>query len=358
MSNQATLAVAGGGKTESIVRRCKEMPRRRLLVTYTTTGQEELRDRIFQAQCDNSPEIVGWYTFLIQHFLQPYYPSFRPGTSFPGFNYEYRAHRGASGDRTFSDQEGKVGKEKLAYVARQVYEDSNGAPLLRLEAIYEEIIFDEVQDLAASDLVILEWLLQSSITIRMVGDIRQTVFESTTSDRMYSKFRGAKKIDWFTAQHRKGLLDIKQSTDNYRCSSDVVALANTIFDPSYEFAEAVSAQEERSNHMGLYGVHTQHVEQYVAQFSPLTLRWSKNSAKEFDGKFPMKNFGKVKGITADHVLIQPTERIKQFLTSGKPLEDSAASKLYVAVTRAKFSVAFVLADTDLTPNLIAWSPEE
>lgn len=358
MSNQAILAVAGGGKTEAIVRRCKKVPRRRLLVTYTTTGQEELQDRVFQAQCDNSPEVVGWYAFLIQHFLQPYYPSFRPGSSFPGFNYEYRAHKWARGDRTFSDQEGKVGKEKLAYVARQVVENSNNAPLRRLEAIYDEIIFDEVQDLAASDLVILEWLLQSSIAIRMVGDIRQTVYESTTSDLMYKKFRGVKKIGWFTTQQRKGLLEVKQSTENYRCSSDVVALANTIFDPSYGFADAVSMQEERSNHMGLYRVRAHHVEQYVAQFSPLTLRWSKKSAKQFEGKFPMRNFGKVKGVTADHVLIQPTNRIKRFLTSGEPLGDSAASKLYVAVTRARFSVAFILDKSDLTPNLIAWSPEE
>lgn len=357
MTNQVVLAVAGGGKTESIVRRCKENPRRRLLVTYTTTGQEELRSRLFRAECADPPEVVGWYAFLMQHFLRPYYPSFRPGSSFPGFNYKYRAPRGAAGDRYFSDGDGKIGKERLAYIAREVHEDSNGAPVRRLEKIYEEIVFDEVQDFVASDLVILEWLLKSSMTVHMVGDLRQTVFETTTSDRKYPNFRGAKKIGWFTAQEQKGLLDIKRSTENYRCSADVVTFANRIFDPSFGFAEAISLQHEQSSHMGLYRVSTQHAQEYAERYSPLTLRWNKSSASEFNGKIPMKNFGQVKGITAEHVLIYPTGPMKQFLASGMTLADEAAAKLYVGVTRAKFSVAFILEDTESTNDLIAWSPK-
>jgi len=94
----------------------------------------------------------------------------------------------------------------------------------------------------------------------------------------------------------------------------------------------------------------------VARYSPLTLRWSKSSAHQFQGKIPMKNFGKVKGITTEHVLIYPTDPIREFLASGAKLGNEAAAKLYVGVTRAKFSVAFILDDTDSSTDLTAWSP--
>lgn len=77
MKNEALLAVAGNGKTQMIAELCKNNPRRRLLVTFTTTGQEELRARIFRERADPldpQPEVIGWYTFLIEHFLKPFYP--------------------------------------------------------------------------------------------------------------------------------------------------------------------------------------------------------------------------------------------------------------------------------------------
>lgn len=356
MTNKAILAVAGGGKTESIVQRCKTKPRRRLLVTYTTTGQQELRGRIFGAACKEAPEVVGWYSFLIENFLKPYYPSFRPGSSYPGFSFKYKAVRGASGDRTFSDPEGKIGREKLAFIARRVYEASNGGPLRRLESMYEEIVFDEVQDLVASDLVILEWLLGSSIDVYMVGDLRQTVFETTTSDTKYKQYRGAKKLDWFKEQERKGLLKVTHSIDNHRCSSDIVSLSNKIFDPAYGFADAKSSQEEISSHLGIFRISEEDVEDYVAHFSPLILRWNKNSAKKFAGRIPMHNFGKVKGLTVDNVLIFPTPKMTKFLENGHALEKEAAAKLYVGVTRAKFSVAFVLRKNAVSLDLRKWPP--
>lgn len=56
------------------------------------------------------------------------------------------------------------------------------------------------------------------------------------------------------------------------------------------------------------------------------------------------NFGASKGGTFDHVVIFPTQPIKHYLKTRDPgvLADKARSELYVAITRAIHSVAFVV----------------
>ncbi len=66
--------------------------------------------------------------------------------------------------------------------------------------------------------------------------------------------------------------------------------------------------------------------------------------------------GKVKGITVDNVLIYPTTEMVKFLVSGvSKLKGQAACKLYVGITRARFSVAFILDPKVATPGLTSWS---
>ena len=64
---------------------------------------------------------------------------------------------------------------------------------------------------------------------------------------------------------------------------------------------------------------------------------------------PVNNFGVVKGQTYDRVIIIPTLSIEKYLCSGNIAEiESGKEKLYVAITRAKYSVAFL---TDCTPKI-------
>jgi len=72
------------------------------------------------------------------------------------------------------------------------------------------------------------------------------------------------------------------------------------------------------------------------------------------------NYGESKGSTFDRVLIYPTEDIVDYLRTGN-LEYIQAfhtrAKLYVAVTRARYSVAFVLdyeSDAQLMTGISRW----
>lgn len=358
-NSKLLLAVAGSGKTESIIRRCIADSCRRLIVTYTEHGQEEIENRLRKALADGLisevPEVVGWYSFLIENFLKPYLPVYRPGQHYRGFNFDYSPGQYAKGDRRYFDQEGRAGRQTLGYIARVVNEQATGWPIARLEKIYEEIIFDEVQDLAASDLVIIENLLKSSIRVYLVGDPRQIVYETTTSDTKYRNYRGVRKVVWYKEREAKSLIEIEEQCINYRSNQEIVDLANQVFDPSLNLAKAVSGQENSVPHRGIFRITEAEVMDYYARFSPLPMRWHRSSAKKFAGSLDFLNFGDAKGMQADHVLIFPTKAITEFLCERQPIEQPiSAAKLYVAITRARHSVAFVLPSKAKTSGIQPW----
>jgi len=57
------------------------------------------------------------------------------------------------------------------------------------------------------------------------------------------------------------------------------------------------------------------------------------------------------------VLVCPTAKIVQFLKTGKALDAGLAAHLYVSVTRAEQSVAFVI-DSPGSCGFPYWSPTE
>jgi hypothetical protein len=97
--------------------------------------------------------------------------------------------------------------------------------------------------------------------------------------------------------------------------------------------------EERTDHDGVFVVRPAHVNSYMEHYRPMCLRHNASSARSLD--LPFINFGIAKGRSADRVLIAPTGPMASFLKSGKQLEDLAACSLYVGVTRARASVAFI-----------------
>jgi hypothetical protein len=102
----------------------------------------------------------------------------------------------------------------------------------------------------------------------------------------------------------------------------------------------------------MFAITAADVPSYVRQFQVQPLRESKAIARTSD--LPFRNFGKVKGLTFDRVLIYPTDPITKYLTDGTELKPKTACGLYVAVTRAKHSVAFVVPNPTAT-GLTPWS---
>jgi DNA helicase II / ATP-dependent DNA helicase PcrA len=361
--NTATLAVAGSRKTQSIVDACASGPpgRRRLVLTYTLTGQRDLERRL-NAACSpaNLPEVCGWYAFMLRHWVRPFLPLKYSGRRLAGLNFEgvpARLPNGvviASGDARYLDSESRAYKRFLSKLAIDVAQAAEGTVITRLQRIYDEIYVDEVQDMTGYDLDILEQLLKSTSQIHLVGDLRQSVFDTNPQDPRLRQFRGLKMIDWFRLQEKAGRLQINLSSTTWRSVQAIATFADSLFDPSWGFGATVSKQTASSAHAGVFALAPHHVAAYLELYSPVCLRQKVTTAVP-EG-VDATNFGISKGLTHKRVLIFPTGAMKTFLTKGTLLAPMSACGLYVGVTRAIYSVAFVMEKPEKT-GLTVWSPD-
>lgn len=355
--NKVVLAVAGGRKTQSVVDECQGCPanRRVLVLGYTVASQDELARRIRgSGVLDRRVEVMGWFSFLMQHAIRPYLPMLYSGHRLSGLNFDGEPARGryAKGVSRFLDPDDRAYKLHVAKLAHDVLTTSNGAVINRLEYIYDAILIDEVQDLGGWDLDVVEALLRSNISITMVGDMRQALLSTNIRDPKNKQYRREKIFDWFELMARRGLLEIEQAPTTYRSNQMIATFSDSIFDPTLGYEATVSASAEIDPHVGLFVVRPGDVKAYFESFDPLCLRHSVTSGKAID--LPFVTFGVAKGRTVDHVLIHPTEKISGFIMNGGHLEGGSACSLYIGVTRARHSVTFI---TSESPNgFTAWTP--
>ncbi len=88
------------------------------------------------------------------------------------------------------------------------------------------------------------------------------------------------------------------------------------------------------------------MEAYIKQYQPVILRATRNSQKDLCECREAYNFGEAKGMGFNRVLICVTDKHKKFLANEKNVFDAdrsakAKNALYVAITRARFSVSFL-----------------
>lgn len=354
------LAVAGSRKTQSIVDSCKAEPKDKkiLILTYTTANQSELRSRLKDAIGEHSNiQVDGWFSFLISNFVKPYLPYLFSDTRVRGFDFDSPPRRGVSltAKHRYFNQNGSVLKVHLPQLAHRVSEASGGQPLMRLSQLYDKIFIDEVQDLCGYDLEILELLIKSGINLHMVGDVRQAILATNEREQKNSPYMYMQIWHWFKDRETKGLLSIQQNSTTWRCRQEIADFADSLFDTSWGFSATTSNNSTVSGHDGIFIVKPQDVPAYISAYDPFFLRHSANSGRGLPYNFT--NIGLSKGLTRKRILILPTQAFKDFVVSGQVLSDKQASLLYVAVTRAEQSVAFVI-DGAIPLQFNIWTPPQ
>lgn len=358
MPDRLILAVAGSGKTQRLAEHCATLPRERkvLALTFTQVNQSELRARIARIAGDRPQiRVTGWYAFLLSDFARPFVPFMFPGHRIRGFNFDCRPHMFAKGAARFFDSSGAAYACELGRLSNELTAASEGALRKRLEGCYDEILIDEVQDLAAHDWEILDFLLQSTVTITMVGDFRQAVLSTNPRSSKNKAYAQVGALEWFEERARAGRLTIEESNVTWRCRREIAAFSDSIYAATGLFSDTVSKNGKTTDHDGVFWVHPDDATAYVERFAPRCLRDSVNSGKHFD--FAYLNFGEAKGTEYQRVLIIPTVPIEAFVKTGADLKPKSAARFYVAVTRAAQSVAIVLN----SPNeckLPRWRPDQ
>lgn len=348
MPNHVTIAVAGSGKTATIVDMISRQPSevKSLALTYTRYAQSEITSRL-SLSIASEHETMGWFGFLVKHVVRPYLPNLFPGVRASGLNFVQTAReipRGRKGWAYYFDDMHRPYSARLSLLAKKVIEKSKGAVIRRLEAIYGVIYFDEFQDFVGNDLVIVESLMRSRIDCRIVADPRQAVLQTSASDRLHREYRGIEVVTWFRRQADKGLCDVIPQTTTSRFNQLIADFSDLIHDPVFMLPSTSSTQSKITDHDGVFLVDQDDLESYLDQFSrrPTILRTSAAGPLMPEGE--VLNFGTSKGITRDRVAVMATKPIGDLLTKRKLLAPKSAAGFYVAVTRARYSVAIVIKD--------------
>lgn len=339
-NNTAVMAAAGSRKTQHIVDCVVGDPTKRVLVTtYTTENLGQLQSRLSlgTSLVPSHVRLMGWFSFLVNECARPYQSTIFDdigvinGLNFKGERSPYQPRRDPH--RFYLDRTGSMYREGVSDFACRANDASGGLVIKRLSGMFDHIYIDEVQDLAGYDLDLLDLLMNSPIGLTMVGDPRQATYVTNTSSRN-RRSRGSGIAEWFG--DRSDRCDIDNRTVSYRCNQAICDFADGLYP---NLPATTSLNSEVTGHDGIFAIKRAEVLDYVEKYTPKVLRYQQRTDTM---RLDAMNIGVSKGSTFDRVLLFPTRPMLAYLNSGDPEKAGDRSKLYVAVTRAKYSVAFVI----------------
>lgn len=341
-NNHVILAAAGSRKTESIIQAIAEAdPSRRILITtYTIENSTQIVERITKrlGAVPQNVTVKTWFTFLLGDCIKPYQNFLTDTNRVRTLNFTTKPGQYARKidvDGYYIDAQSNIYSDNAADFAVSLNEESDGKVINRLESIYDEIYVDEIQDLVGYDLELLDLLMASDISLTMVGDPRQSTY-TTSNTRKHSSYQHLNLYNWFKEREADGRLVIDWRNESYRCNQAICDFADALYP---ELPKTTSRNTEQTAHDGIFQISKAEVASYMATHQPTVLRYRVDTDTL---GFKAINFGLAKGRTYERVLIFPTAKMKKYLKTQNVADAGDIAKFYVAVTRAKYSVTFVV----------------
>ena len=366
--SRLVIAGAGSGKTTWLVNQALKIKDERVLITtFTEANKQGIVDIIYEINgcIPANITVMTWFSFLLKHGVEPYQSAIYDNditglllvNAKSGFRYKNRDGRPVYyGEKDiepfYFSKTRKIYSDKIAKFVVSANQIKKGLVISRLGRVFPNIFVDEVQDLAGYDLDIIRLLSNEGINLLLLGDPRQVTYH-THDECKYKKYNNGNIADFITDYCKNVEIDKKTLSKSFRNHPLICEYANTVY-PQMPICESFGVKE--TGHDGIFLVSSNIVEDYIEIYKPVQLR-DKRSVKVSDNALAV-NFGDAKGLTFDRVLIYPTKPMKDWIiNSSSKLEPRSRAKLYVAITRAKHSVAFV--DDDIVAeelsNIHRWS---
>lgn len=356
--NTVIVSAAGSGKTTHIIKSAISDTRKIGIFTFTNDNEEQIKSRMHSSKgyIPKNITILSWFSFLLKHGVRPY-QSFIENDRINGINLVSNKSgmrgKGRFGPiywgedkphRFYFDSHMRMYSDKIAKFVVRCNELSKGAVISRLRKLFDAIYIDEVQDFAGYDLEILKLIMMSGIVVHAVGDPRQCTYQ-THIDQKYKKYSGANIVGFFQREC-KGLdiqLDLETLGTSYRNNDSIVNLSSLLY---LELPKPIAGNKSVSILQGVHFIPHSCLGAYLKTCFATQLRYS-SAVKGINEFYPVMNMGKSKGLEFDSVVIFPTEDMKNWL-SGKPtiFKDKTKALLYVAITRARHSVAIVVPEKE------------
>jgi DNA helicase-2/ATP-dependent DNA helicase PcrA len=360
MDNKLIIAAAGSGKTTELIKESLENNETSILIsTYTEANASEIRNKFIKknGSVPSNITIQTWFSLLIKHGVKPFqsvlFNEKVKGMILvsrkSGFRFNNRNSRPIFwGEKDFYryyfTNDMKIYSDKLSKLVCRINSESDGKIVDRLTNIYPVIFVDECQDLAGYDLDIIKLLSTHTQKLRLVCDPRQVTY-LTHNESKYKKYRNGLIEDFINTECKKIQFNIDKDSlsHSYRCNQAICDFSNKLYP---DIHQCDSLQTETTDHDGIFLVDINNKDEYLDKHKPIQLRWS-IANKEININYRVYKFGQSKGLTFDRVLIYPTEKMIDWMQNhDSGLSDAARAKLYVGLTRAKFSVGIVC-DTSL-----------
>ena len=360
-ANRLVIAAAGSGKTTYLVQEALKIKDQRVLITtYTESNEAEIRQKFFEvAGCVPANVVITtWFSLLITHGVMPFQGAVfdfpvrgmllvqaqsairftnKAGVKVPWPEDDIPRH--------FFDGRGRVFSDKLSKLVMRCNAASGGAVIDRLSRVFPHVFVDEVQDLAGYDLDILEALARSPAHLLMVGDPRQVTY-LTHNERRLAKYANGGIADFLRTLPQKLKIEIDDASLNrsHRNSAAICAVSSRLFPglAATQACECATCRNPPPANAGVFILRLSDYAHYLATVRPMQLR-DKVTATGFDPLSPVMNFGESKGRGFDHVVILPTGPMQKWLVDpGSELAAQSRAKFYVALTRARHSVAVAM----------------
>lgn len=357
--NVIRVEAAGAGKTYGICSEALSLANRDgvdqkiLILSYTNRGIDSIKSEIRKQNLgvlSNKIDIMTWYRFILGELIKPYQSvifninevrSIDFSEAYGKINFKKKGTKERYMN-ALRDIRSNVAGELVCYIE----EISKGKNIRRIGNIYSHIYIDEVQDMVGYDLNIIELLMKSNISVTCVGDSKQATFKTNNSTKNKNK-SGINVWDFFQEMIQDNVVEIKRNLVSRRFNQQICDFANEVFPNENNISTCMN---EPTEHDGVIILKRSDVGLYYDYFKPTILRF--NCKTLTDGYYAI-NFGECKGMTFERVLIYPNGVFKDFLLKKKVI--GKPQKYYVAATRARYSIAFVL---DALPKETDWLKKE
>jgi DNA helicase II / ATP-dependent DNA helicase PcrA len=380
------LASAGAGKSQRIAKEALEraaLGGRVLLLTYTINNQFELVRHICRLNKvqPHNVTVKGWFSFLLEDMVRPYQRCIVPERisgiilDKSGNPHLFKSSNGRRFNRPgcaekicgecnplhyVTKEDNRAHTYYLAKLAATINEQTRGKPARRLTELYDAVFIDEMQDLVGWDFAVIRAIVDTGdCDLDCVGDFRQAVYE--TSETTKKPQTSTEKISEFRDMGFK----VDNLSISWRCIQSICDLADRLhakdglYTPTKSLVDSVP--REYADHHGVFAVHAEHIGDYIKAYDPVILRWDRRTQKQLCEGRTAYNFGDSKGLSFERVLIIPTDKHAKFL-SGSPTAfdgantDDPRNKLYVGITRARYSVAFRHEGGSVISGAQIWNP--
>lgn len=348
--NQIVIAAAGGRKTTFLVEEAlRQKDKKILITTYTTENLDQITAYFIErAGCvPSNITILSWFTFLLRDGVWPYQNYILQDRRVESLDFKTVRVPIVKGGRKnpawYLNRGNFLYKDRASEFVCQCSSVCDNLIVKRLEKIYDVVFVDEMQDLVGWDQELIESLMKSSINITLVGDPRQATYGTNHSSKNKAQ-KGRNMTKWIEDMVKGDLCVVEERTECFRCNQNICSFADDLYP---ELPKTESKNGEITGHDGIFTITPNRVNEYFVQHNPKVLRW--NIRADTMG-LPAMNIGTSKGRTFDRVLIFPTKPMKEYLRTKDISRAGDLSKLYVAITRARYSVTFVVEEELVTQS--------